>query len=304
MIPFSIAGVQMRVSATSENLSEMRRRLDALMVRYPWVQMVVFSELCAFGASPVHAQTLPGPAEEAFCEMAARHGVWLIPGSLFERDGERIYNTAPVIDPVGTVVARHRKMFPFRPYEHGISAGHEFVVFDVPDVGRFGVSICYDMWFPETTRTLAAMGAEVILHPTLTDTLDRELELSIARTNAATNQCYFFDINGVGDGGYGRSVIVGPQGYVIHEASVAEEVMPIEINLDRVRRDREIGVRGLGQPLKSFRDRAVDFNVYRPEVFTYSYLHTLGPLEKHERQNGNGDLTDATDTAPDGTGGP
>ncbi|MDX1515057.1 MAG: carbon-nitrogen hydrolase family protein, partial [Gammaproteobacteria bacterium] len=250
MTPFAIAGVQMRVSASSENLSEMRRRLDALMARYPWIQMVVFSELCVFGPSPAHAQSLPGPAENAFCDMAARHGIWLIPGSLFERDGDQIYNTAPVIDPAGKVVARYRKMFPFKPYEFGISPGTEFVVFDIPDAGRFGVSICYDMWFPETTRTLAAMGAEVVLHPTLTDTLDRELELSIARTNAAINQCYFFDINGVGDGGYGRSIIVGPQGYVIHEASVAEEIMPVEINLDRVRRERELGVRGLGQPLK------------------------------------------------------
>ncbi|MDX1527400.1 MAG: carbon-nitrogen hydrolase family protein, partial [Gammaproteobacteria bacterium] len=61
----------MRVSASRENLSEMRRRLDTLMARYPWVQMVLFSELCAFGPSPSHAQSLPGPAEEAFCEMAA-----------------------------------------------------------------------------------------------------------------------------------------------------------------------------------------------------------------------------------------
>lgn len=304
MTPFAIAGVQMRVSVSSENLSEMRRRIDTLMARYPWIQMVVFSELCAFGPSPSHAQPLPGPAEEAFCEMAAKHDVWLIPGSLFERQDEHIYNTAPVINPAGTVVARHRKMFPFRPYEFGISPGTEFVVFDVPEIGRFGVSICYDMWFPEITRTLAAMGAEVILHPTLTDTLDRELELSIARTNAAINQCYFFDINGVGDGGYGRSIIVGPQGYVIHEASVAEEIMPVEINLDRVRREREFGVRGLGQPLKSFRDRSVDFNVYRPEAFSYSYLHTLGPLEKPERRNGNGENYNTTDVAPDGTGGP
>jgi predicted amidohydrolase len=84
------------------------------------------------------------------------------------------------------------------------------VVFDVPGAGRIGISICYDMWFPETTRTLAAMGAEVILHPTMTDTIDREVELAIARSAAATNQLYFFDINGVGDGGTGRSIVVDP----------------------------------------------------------------------------------------------
>ena len=73
-------------------------------------------------------------------------------------------------------------------------------MFDVPDVGRFGLYICYDMWIPETSRTLAVMGAEVILRPTLTGTIDRDLELSIARATAVTNQCFVFDINGVGDG--------------------------------------------------------------------------------------------------------
>jgi predicted amidohydrolase len=99
-----------------------------------------------------------------------------------------------------------------------VEAGKEFLVFDVPEVGRFGISICYDMWFPETSRTLVAMGAEVILHPSMTDTIDREVELSIARAIAVTNQCYFFDINGVGDGGVGSSIVVGLSGYVIHAA--------------------------------------------------------------------------------------
>ena len=76
-----------------------------------------------------------------------------------------------------------------------VARGNRHTVFDIPDVGRFGVSICYDMWFPETTRTLAWMGAEVILHPSLTNTIDRDVEISIARASAATNQCYFVDLN-------------------------------------------------------------------------------------------------------------
>jgi deaminated glutathione amidase len=283
MTPFSIAGIQMPVSAETENITAMGRRLDILMHRFPWVQMVLFSELCAFGPSPAHAQPMPGPAEAAFCEMAARHKIWLIPGSMFEQDGDKVYNTTSVIDPNGTVVSRYRKMFPFLPYEAGISAGTEFSVFDVPNVGRFGVSICYDMWFPETTRNLVAMGAEVILHPTMTDTIDRDVELSIARSNAAINQCYFFDVNGIGDGGIGRSVIVGPSGEIMHQASVGAETMPIQINLDRVREERNNGILGLGQLLKSFRDRAADFPVYQKSVETTAYLDSLGPLVKPTR---------------------
>ncbi|MFX7883224.1 carbon-nitrogen hydrolase family protein, partial [Acinetobacter baumannii] len=82
--------------------------------------------------------------EARLCGIARRFGLWLIPGSLFEQRGKAIFNTAPVIAPDGTVVARFSKLCPFRPYEQGISAGTEFVVFDVPDAGRFGVSICYD----------------------------------------------------------------------------------------------------------------------------------------------------------------
>lgn len=278
---FAVAGIQMPVSAFEENITQMNRYLAHVRHRFPWVDMVMFSELAAFGPSPAKAEEMPGAAEARLCEMAAKYGLWLIPGSLFERRDGAIYNTAPVIDPAGNVVARFRKLFPFRPYEQGIAAGSEFVVFDVPDAGRFGISICYDMWFPETTRTLVAMGAEVILHPTMTDTIDRDIELSIVRASAATNQVYFFDINGVGDGGVGRSIVVDPAGYVLHEAGPGTaEIIPVEIDFEKVRRERERGLRGLGQPLKSFRDREVEFPVYQRNSGADAYLHTLGNLVK------------------------
>ena len=284
MIPFSIAGIQMNISMEHENITAMGHKLDVVMARFPWVQMVVFSELAPFGPVTFHAQQTGGAAEQLFCQMAAKHGLWLLPGSMFERVGDDVYNTTSVIDPNGKVVTRYRKMFPFLPYEMGVKPGTEFSVFDVPNVGRFGVSICYDMWFPETTRTLVAMGAECILHPTMTDTIDRDVELPIARANATINQCYFFDVNGVGDCGTGRSIIVGPSGYVIHEAGGGEEIMPVEIDLARVRREREVGIRGLGQTLKSFRDRPIEFPVYQKHLGREEdYLNSLGPLIKPTR---------------------
>ncbi len=279
----------MKVSATEHNLPAMAARLDELMAIYPWVQMVVYSELAIWGPVRAKAQPIPGPAEEAFRKMAAKHRIWLIPGSMYESAGDRIYNTSQVINPEGQVVGRYRKLFPFRPYEMGVSAGDEFLVFDVPDVGRFGVSICYDMWFPETTRTLAVMGAEVILHPSLTGTIDRDVELSIVRATAAMNQCYFFDINGVGDGGVGRSIICGPEGNILHQAGDQEEMIPMEIDLERVRRSRVHGLLRLGQVLKSFRDRSVEFPIYQSGA-QYPYLDSLGPLEKPSQE----DMTAAT----------
>jgi len=282
MKPFSIAGVQMPVSASHSNVPAMKHQIDVMMAVYPWVQMVMFSELSPFGPLTYNAMEFPNSTEDEFREIAKKYGIWLLPGSMFEKKGDSIYNTATAINPDGEIVGRYRKMFPFYPYEAGVTGGDEFLIFDVPEVGRFGVSICYDMWFPETSRTLAVKGVEVILHPTLTATIDRDIELSIAQATAAINQCFIFDINGLGDGGTGRSIICGPDGRVMHQASTGPELIPIEIDMERVQRSRENGVLRLGQPLKSFRDRRVDFNIYNKET-PHPYLDSLGDLIKPSR---------------------
>ena len=281
-VTFGVAGVQMSVSAFESNVDRMGAYVRHIRTRFPWVRMVLFSELCPLGPNKDKAEPLPGPTEARLCELAHSTGLWLIPGSLIEHapDG-KLYNTSPVIDPSGKVIARYRKMFPFRPYEKATSGGTEFCVFDVPGAGRFGVSNCYDMWFPETTRTLAALGAEVILHPTMTDTIDRDVELAIARASSVQNQVWFFDINGVGDCGVGRSIVCDASGNILHQAQVGVEIIPIAVDFAAVRREREQGLRSnLGQPLKSFRDRDCDFDVYRKGSEGFPYLQTLGPLSK------------------------
>ena len=298
MTPFAIAGVQMYVNALQPNVEGMLHRLDILMARFPWTQMVLFSELAPFGPLPRYALPYENEHLEAFQAAARRHNVWLLPGSMFEKahDG-RIYNTASVINPDGEIVARYRKMFPFLPYETGIEAGTEFCIFDVPDVGRFGLSICYDIWFPETTRHLTSQGVEVLLHPVLTGTTDRDAELAIARATAAQFQCYVIDVNGLGAGGNGRSCVVDPGATVLHQSAGQEDMFPIEVDLDFVRRQRETGIKGLGQVLKSFRDRSVDFPVYDRESGADAYLQGLGPLEMPRQGSRSGlDLRDTTVT--------
>ena len=280
MTPFAIAGVQMHVAALHSNVEGMRHRLDVLMARFPWTQMVLFSELAPFGPLPRYAQPLHNDIIGHFRSDARRHNVWLIPGSMFETAADgRIFNTSTVIAPDGEIVAHYRKMFPFRPYEHDVAAGTEFCVFDVPGVGRFGLSICYDIWFPETTRQLTSQGVEVLLHPVLTGTTDRDAELAIARATAAQFQCYVFDVNGLGAGGVGRSCVIDPAATVLHQSAGQEDMFPIEIDLDLVRRQRETGIRGLGQVLKSFRDRSAEFPIYDRSSGNDAYLHSLGPLE-------------------------
>jgi predicted amidohydrolase len=282
---FGIAGLQLELR-NDDNLEQLEAELDLLRRRFPWVAMAVIGELAAFGPNPSRAQPLPGAAEARLCAAAKRNQLWLVPGSLFEQHGGKVYNTAPVIDPTGTVVARYRKMFPFLPYEQGVTPGSEFVAFDVPGVGRFGVSICYDMWFPETTRNLAWLGAEVILHPSMTTTIDRDAELAIGRANAMVNQCYFIDVNVAGDLGLGRSAIFGPGGEVICTAGAGRELLAVELDLQAVRNARTRGWLGLVQPLKSFRDSEVALPAHANGGRRSAYLDSLGPLTMPTRQGG------------------
>lgn len=283
MTPFSIAGIQMAVSATQSNVEAMKHRINIAMSRFSWIDMILFSELAPYGPlTHNHPENLEADIK-IFQELAKHHKIWLIPGSMFERRDGKTYNTSVVINPQGEIIGKYDKMFPFMPYELGIESGDEFLIFDVPEVGRFGLSICYDIWFPETTRTLVSKGVEVLLHPVLTGTTDRDVELAIARATAAQFQCYVVDINGIDAGGLGRSCVVGPGGDMLYEARGNEEIIPIEIDLDTVRRQRELGQNGLGQVMKSFRDRTADFTVYDDARFDHSYQNSLGPLQMPRR---------------------
>ena len=278
MAYLSLAALQLEL-CVEDNLSLIEKEIDLVKKRFPWLQMIVLPELCTFGPGTDLAVGMPGEVENCFREAAAKNGIWLIPGSIFERSGEQVFNTAPVINPEGNVVARYRKQYPFLPYEKGVSAGRDFVVFDVPGAGRIGLIICYDMWFPETVRTLAWMGAEAIICPSLTNTVDREVELAISRSNAATNQLYFLNLNSAGRLAVGQSIFVGPDGQVIHQAGAGREIITVEMDFRHVRRVRERGLQGLCQTLKSFRDHPLDFPPYRDGMAEPGALGQLGPLQ-------------------------
>lgn len=276
MTPFAIAGLQL-ARPDGDSVNPMISEIDATVRQFPWLDMIVCPELGACGSDPACAEAVPGPREDRFREAARKHGIWLLPGSFLESAGGKTFNTTPVISPDGEVIARHRKLFPWHPYENGVSPGNQHTVFDIPGIGRFGVSICYDMWFPETIRSLVWQGAEVILHPTLTSTVDREVELSMIRAHAAQNQCYFFDVNLAATVGMGESLVAGPGGEVIYKAGKGREIMPLKLDLDYVRDARRNGWHNLGQPLKSFRDSKLTYPQYG-KTDESTALNALGAL--------------------------
>jgi len=281
MSHFSIAGLQLALPC-GDNLASISAEIVKTKKRFPWLDMIVLSELATYGPEKKYASSLPNDAEHHYCQLAKEHNIWLIPGSLYEQVEDEIFNTTTVINNQGEVVDRYRKIYPFYPYEKGISAGKDFVVFDVPQ-GRIGVAICYDLWFPEVARQMVSMGAEVLIYPTLTGTIDRPLELVLAQSTAITNQSYVITVNTAGELGYGQSIVVGPEGNIIYQANTGVEIIPIEVDFSLVKRNRERGLHGLGQPLKSFRDNEVTFSCYQTSqnkiLSSDNHLNKLGPLE-------------------------
>ncbi|MCP4694044.1 MAG: carbon-nitrogen hydrolase family protein [Desulfobacterales bacterium] len=271
------AGVQMEIFPGEANIDRMAVRLDAIHRDYPWVELVLFSELCLFGADPGWARAISGEEIEKLRGLARAHGLWLVPGTLYEETPGGYYNTAPVIDPGGRIVAAHRKLYPWLPVETS-TPGREFCVFDIPGRARVGVCTCYDQWFPEVARQLAWMGAEIILNPTRTTTPDRSREVIIAQANAIFNQVYFVSVNGLGHGGNGRSILVDPDGVVVTLAGEEEAILTTSLDLDLVARVRREGTMGQCQALKSFRDAKIEFPVYARGPGESEAFRQLGPI--------------------------
>jgi len=276
---FSIAGLQLNL-ASFDNRELLTTKIKSTISRYPWVNMVVLSELAVGGPSRSKEFSLDNNLQH-FSELASELDIWLIPGSFYHHDKKGITNVAPVISNTGEVVTLCTKIYPFTPYENGIEGGDETCVFEIPDVGIFGLHICYDLWFPETSRALAMQGAQIIIHPSLTDTCDRNEEKIMARATAIQQQCYYFDVNAGGEQGCGQSIVIGPEGEVLTELGSSEEIALLEVDLESVNRIRQRGIKGLGQPLKSFRDNPKYFE----STLNEQYLETLGKLEIPKKFN-------------------
>ncbi|MCP4629044.1 MAG: carbon-nitrogen hydrolase family protein [bacterium] len=277
-----VAGIQMTVVDEQDNTDAMLKKLNRVASLFPWVDIICFSELCISGPDMSLAMPIPNPSFDRFISWAQKNSKWLIPGSFYEKENDKIYNTALVISPEGEIVARYRKMFPWRPIEES-EAGEEFCIFEIPGKGRFGLCICYDVWFPEVTRSLAWMGAEAVFCPTATYTSDRAQEMIMAQANAISNQLYFFNVNGLGVGGIGQSIFVDPEGRVLQTSGESEIIMTEVIDLDHTTRVREYGTMGQCQVWKALADFKGRFPVYQEDIHKGEIFKSIGPLKLHKK---------------------
>ena len=247
------AGVPGDPSAT---LARFERDVRTVGSWFAGVELVVAPELHLMAVPPLLSEggpseselavDVPGELTERLGALARETGLWLIPGSVYERTTEGIANTALVFSPAGELVTSYRKCFPWQPFETSVP-GTQTVCFDIADVGRFGLAICHDGVFPEVFRSLAWQGAEAIFQVTLTDTSDRNIETVVARANAYVNQVAVVNVNAAAPVGNGRSLIVDAEGAVRYEAGVNEEVLTAVLDLDVVARVRERGAFGLNR---------------------------------------------------------
>jgi formamidase len=247
------APVELDPDATLERFAE---EVHAVRETFSEVQLVLAPECYLSAAGHVLrepagyaervAVDIPGPLTDRLGALARETGLWLVPGTVYERDDGAVRNTAVVLAPDGELVSVYRKCFPWSPYET-TRAGTELATFDIPEVGRVGLAICYDGAFPEVPRQLAWWGAELMLQPMLTSTADRDGELAIARATAIVNQMAVVNLNAASPAGGGRSIIVDGEGVVRYEAGAGEEVLIDVIDFDAVTRARRHGSYGMNK---------------------------------------------------------
>ena len=198
------------------------------------------------------AEPIPGPSTEFYGALAKELGVVIVT-SLFERRATGLYhNTAVVLEKDGTIAGKYRKMhipddpgyyekFYFTPGDMG------FKTIDT-SVGRLGVLVCWDQWYPEAARLMALAGAEILIYPTAigydpNDTRDEQERQRMAwqtvqRGHAVANGLPVVTVNRVGDEDgvpfWGTSFVAGPQGELLYEAPTNEEVeVVVDVDMQR-----------------------------------------------------------------------
>jgi predicted amidohydrolase len=173
------------------------------------------------------AEGIPGPSTEILERESRRLGMHVVCG-LLERDGDVMHNAAVLVGPDGLIGVYRKTHLPFLGVDRFVVAGDELPIFETP-LGRVGLEICYDLRFPEVTRTLALRGADLIAHPTNFPLAARLQTEFITRARAAENRVYLLTANRIGKERWGEfcgwSQIVDPYGDRLAEAGADEEVL-------------------------------------------------------------------------------
>ncbi len=251
MASVTAAIVQMDAQADPQ---DNRRRAEALvgLAADRGADLVVLPEVFVFFGQmkqmKSHAEPIPGPTTDMLQETARRHGIYLVGGSFFStiEGSEKVYNSSLVLGPDGEIIAHYRKIHLFEIDAPGevvfneadlVEFGEEVVSADTP-FGVVGLTVCYDLRFPELYRALADRNASIIALPAaFALKTGKDHWEPLIRARAIENQVFMLASGqtGIKPGGftcYGRSMIVDPWGTVIAQAQDSETVITAELDMD------------------------------------------------------------------------
>ena len=262
---FILAGVQMDPTLMDKeaNLAGMIDSVEQAVAKQ--ARLVVFPECALTGycfenlqeALP-YAETIPGPSTQLLASVCRRTRAYLVLGML-ERDGDRCFNAAALIGPEG-VVGKYRKVhLPFLGVDRFVDSGDLGFAVHETRLGRIGLNICYDGSFPESARTMALKGADVILLPTNWPKGAEQFAEFLVNARGLENHVFSVAVNRVGIGrGFrfiGRSRIADPSGRTLALASAdEEEVIFAEIDPSAARDKHITRVPGKHE-INRFKDR-------------------------------------------------
>ncbi len=253
-----VAVVQMNSQADKDaNLDTAERLIDEAAAK--GARLVALPEYVSFlgpkEAHPDQAEPIPGPTTDRFAAKARQHGVYLLGGSILERtdDPGRFANTSVLFDPDGEILAAYRKIHLYDVEIAGnvsakesatILAGDRPLTAEV-DGHPVGLSICYDLRFPELYRLLALDGAEILFVPAaFTLYTGKDHWHLLLRARAVENQCFVLAPAQIGphppDGArcYGHALVVDPWGTVLADAPDREAVVVADLDFADLRRIR------------------------------------------------------------------
>lgn len=246
----TLARMRVAVAQLEPRLGEKERNLEACGARLEeaaaqGAKLLVLPECAIPGymfdsaqeALPF-AEEIPGPSTEALERECRRLDMHVVCG-LLERDGDALHNAAVLVGPGGLIGTYRKTHLPFLGVDRFAVPGDELPVYETP-LGRIGIEICYDLRFPEVTRTLALRGADFVAHPTNFPIAARPQTEFITRARAAENRVYLLTANRIGKERWGEfcgwSQIVDPHGGRLAEAGATEEALLVaEADVERAR---------------------------------------------------------------------
>lgn len=229
-----------------ETKSERIRRAVSLIKSLDSPELILLPELWGTGFFSYNkyaenAEELYGETASVLSDAARDKGSYIFTGSFIERRRDKLYNTALLLDKSGNIAAEYRKIHLFGDEKKLLSAGAEISAAET-ELGIIGLSICYDLRFPELYRHLTEKGAELLLscYALPMERLSHWQLLTPAR--ALENQAFFISCGCTGENSgvkyAGHSMIVSPMGEIIKEGGASGEVLCADIDINDARRYR------------------------------------------------------------------